>query len=398
MSGFKGRWCVVWGVWLAVSTVWGQEQEQGQASPIQARPQRTELSGAVASIPLDTKLGQPVVQVLVNGKGPYRMVLDTGARFTKIDDDLLPALNLKPEQRMLAVHGPGEASEPVQVVRLESMSAGGARFLGFEAMVLDYDQVFEQGREYDGVIGYPVFADVLLTLEYSQQVAVLKQGELPPADKEEVLDYVAADGLARIPLATPGTPVEVVIDSGRAGAITLAESLRGRVRVTTKPVHLGPVAADLGVPAAPLRGTLRLGRHQLVEPPVFFVGGDSAIGHRILEHFIVTLDQKNARVRFDRAGSEPIRFAPDAGFGIVVGRKRGRLVIKHVVPGSPADRVALRAGDAIREVNARSAYEYDEGSLTRILEASQSVTLQLERNGYPLLVRLEKDVEDSSKP
>ena len=70
-------------------------------------------------------------------------------------------------------------------------------------------------------------------------------------------------------------------------------------------------------------------------------------------------------------------------------------MIKHVIPGSPADRIALRAGDKILEVNSKPASDYDQGSLTRILASTNIITMKVVRDGVPLLIRLEKDPVDA---
>ncbi len=365
------------------------------ALEIKAKPGRTELSTPTVEVAFDDTTGQPVVEAMIGDKGPFRLVLDTGARFTKLDDDLAILLKLEPKRRSIPAGKTGTPPEQVDTIRLPSMKVGGVRFLDFDAVILDYDQVFEGARKYDGAIGFPVFADVLLELDYPQQRAVLKRDELPPADRKEILNYTTDDGLARIPLLFTGTSVDVTLDSGRASAIVLAKSLENRVRVSTKPVQPGFVAADLGIKVTPLRGKLRLGRHRISEPPVFFLGTDSAMGHRILKHFAVTFDQKHHRVRFARAGDEPVRFGPEPGFGLIVGQRRNRLVIKHVIPGSPADRIALRAGDKILEVNSKPASDYDQGSLTRILASTNIITMKVVRDGVPLLIRLEKDPVDT---
>ena len=362
---------------------------------IRSTPARIEWSAATVSVPLNMAIGQPVVNAYINEQGPFKLLLDTGSPVTKLDDDVVKGLGLSTGRRVVRRAEGETPQEEADAAAVSALALGGAKFVDFDVIVRDYDAVFEKERLYDGAVGLPMFVDVLLTLDYPAGLATVSRGELPPADGASILDYQPTDGIARLRLMFSGLAVDTVIDSGRACALVLAESLRRQVRVTTKPAERGPLAGDLGIEMAPLRGSVRLGRYQLHEPPVYFLGTDSAFGHRVLANFAVSFDQKHHRVRFDRAGDEVIRFAPDAGFGIIVGMRRGRLIIQRVLPDSPAERNGLLAGDAIRDVNGHSAFEYDEGSLTRILATTTVVDLGVERNGLPLIVRLEKDVDET---
>jgi len=261
-------------------------------------------------------------------------------------------------------------------------------FRDFAAIVLDYDEVFGGKRRYDGVLGYPVFAGCLLTLDYPREQVIVKQGELPAADGQEILDYKERDGLAGITVSISRIPVEVTIDSGMAGAVALAESLEDNITLALQPAKRDDIATELDIRVSQLSGTFRLGRHRFIEPPVYFYGSGSAVGHKILRYFVVTLDQKNRRVRFARQESDPIMFAPKPKFGLVIGRRRDQLTITHLVPGSRAATL-LRVGDAILSMEGRPASWYDEHSIAALLEESDAITLKVDRGGFPLLLILE---------
>ena len=362
----------------------GDEASKG----VRARPARTELRSPIVEARLDISSGQPIVEVTINGKGPFKLVLDTGAQATKLDDDVVKSLGLKPVRKTETRDASGETPSGLEVVGIDSLALGGAVFRDFAATVLDYDEIFGGKRRYDGVLGYPVFADCLLTLDYPREQVVVKQGELPAADGQEILDYKERDGLAGITVSISRTPVEVTVDSGMAGAVALAESLEDDVTFALQPAKRGGIATELDIRVSQLSGTLRLGRHRFIEPPVYFYGSGSAIGHKILRYFVVTLDQKNRRVRFARQESDPIMFTPKPKFGLVIGHRRGKLTIMHLVPGSRAA-THLRVGDTILSIEGRPASWYDEHSIAALLEESDAITLKVDRGGFPLLLILE---------
>lgn len=378
---------------MALGVILGYTQpvrgdEAGQR--IRARPARTELRSPVVEARLDLGSGQPVVEATINGEGPFKLVLDTGAKATKLDDDVVTSLGLRLVRKTEIHQAPGVTPTVFEVVGIDSLALGGAVFRDCEATVLDYDEVFGGKRRCDGVLGYPVFADCLLTLDYPRERVVLKQGELPAADKREILDYEERDGLAGIPVVISRIPVEIIVDSGMAGAIALAEGLEDGVALALQPAKRSDIASQLNIREARLSGTLRLGRHRVIEPPVYFFGTGSAVGHKVLRHFVVTLDQKNGRVRFARQGSDPIIFGQKPKFGLIVERRRGRLVITYIVPGSRADEI-LRVGDAVLSIEGRRASEFDEHSLAALFAESDVIAMQINRGGHTLLLTLEAE-------
>jgi len=127
---------------------------------------------------------------------------------------------------------------------------------------------------------------------------------------------------------------------------------------------------------------------------VFFFGSGSVLGHKVLKHFIVTLDQMHHRVRFARDGNSRIKFGPKWSFGIVVGSRRGHIAITSVTPGSYADTIGLQAGDLILTVEGRPAWEYDVHGLNALMEEVGVIDMKVRRggiNGLPLLVRLKAE-------
>ncbi|UCC29822.1 MAG: aspartyl protease family protein [Phycisphaerales bacterium] len=378
---------------IALSVILGYTQSvrgEEAGERVRARPTRTELLSPVVEARLDLGSGQPVVEVTINGKGSFKLVLDTGAKATKLDDDVVKSLGLRLVRKTEIHEAPGATPTVFEVVGIDSLTLGGAVFRDFEATVLDYDEIFGGKRRYDGVLGYPVFADCLLTLDYPREHVVLKQGELPAADGREILSYEERDGLAGIPVVISRIPVKIIVDSGMAGAIALAERLEDGVTLALQPAKRSDIASQLNIREARLSGTLRLGRHRLIEPPVYFFGTGSAVGHKVLRNFVVTLDQKNGRVRLARQGSDPIIFGLKPKFGLTIGRRRGGLVITYIVPGSRADEI-LRVGDGVLSIEGRRASEFDEHSLATLFAESDVIAMQIDRGGRTLLLTLKAE-------
>src|SRR5260370_1090191 len=88
--------------------------------------QKTELPAGGSSVPMGDLGGRPIVDVNINGKGPYRFILDTGASMTVISDDLKDELAL-PAGASNA-HTPDGAS--ASLVRIDSLRVGDAALTG----------------------------------------------------------------------------------------------------------------------------------------------------------------------------------------------------------------------------------------------------------------------------
>jgi predicted aspartyl protease len=97
-------------------------------------------ANGVITIPIKVlKRGQQVealVGMCFAGKGPYPMVLDTGAEFTVITTQLAKELRLKPSGSPLGVEGAG-CTTKARTYELESASVGGVELEGDSIVTVD---------------------------------------------------------------------------------------------------------------------------------------------------------------------------------------------------------------------------------------------------------------------
>src|SRR5205814_272541 len=88
-------------------------------------------AAGVASVPLDVKSGRPVVDVLINGKGPYRFIVDTGASHSVIDSALAKELGLP----VLGETHMGDPSNPYAIRAPRVRFAGPLQLVGMARTV-----------------------------------------------------------------------------------------------------------------------------------------------------------------------------------------------------------------------------------------------------------------------
>lgn len=130
-----------------------------------------------------------LVEVRLDGQGPYRFALDTGAAGGgRISRALATKLDLKVVGQAIAGDPSGKNTERIDIVSAGALAIGDATFSGVKLSVRDLPVAPGRSEpELDGVLGFGLFKDYLLTLDYpARRVRI---GELPPADGREILGF-----------------------------------------------------------------------------------------------------------------------------------------------------------------------------------------------------------------
>jgi predicted aspartyl protease len=116
-----------------------------------------------------------IVPVKINGKGPYKFVLDTGATFTCIDNKLVEELKL-PEwkgQFGIAVLTPGEGS--VRLISIDSLEVGEAKATKLQACTIDLQQMQKMGLDAKGLVGLNFLKSYRMSIDFERRVLRLEK-------------------------------------------------------------------------------------------------------------------------------------------------------------------------------------------------------------------------------
>src|SRR4029077_18742566 len=101
---------IVISIVLVASTLPAAVQSHMQFGPQLPVPTGIELPRDGVTVPMQDMEGRPVVELKINGKGPYRFILDTGAVTTVVSDELSRQLSLtSPAGVQVASAGGGPA-------------------------------------------------------------------------------------------------------------------------------------------------------------------------------------------------------------------------------------------------------------------------------------------------
>lgn len=115
-----------------------------------------------------------IVPVRVNGTGPFRFVLDTGATLTCIDRALADSLGVR---EMEGVSGMGAGiggTGRMSILEIDSLAVGAARVEQLPTCALDLAHLSEVGLDVDGLLGLNFLEAFRVTLDFERDVLILQ--------------------------------------------------------------------------------------------------------------------------------------------------------------------------------------------------------------------------------
>jgi predicted aspartyl protease len=174
-------------------------------------------------------VGRIVVPVTIDGKGPFRFIVDTGASSSTISPQAAITLGLDPAQQSTMVVNGITGTQEVPSVAIGRLVAG--------------DIVIEDTRlpviwaplmaGADGILGVAGFRKEIVFVDFQRNRVVISRS-VPASDRvgfEKVPAKVLGDGLMAVEGRINGISVRAIIDTGSErslGNIALREALEGQ--------------------------------------------------------------------------------------------------------------------------------------------------------------------------
>ena len=208
------------------------------------------------------RIGRVVVPVLVDGQGPFRFVVDTGASHSTISPRLVRTLGLTvskvPSIDLEGVTG----SAAVPAVTIETLRAGALVIRNTAVPILTTPMMAGA----DGILGIAGMTNVTLQVDFERnQVRIAR--ELAPGIR---FDYFrahterVAGGLMAIPAYVGNQRVLAIIDTGSERTLG-NPALRAALHLSNSPGRLDPVTAVYGA-------TEQVEMGRMVDSPIITVG------------------------------------------------------------------------------------------------------------------------------
>jgi predicted aspartyl protease len=252
------------------------------------------------SAPMVERYGKPYVMVMVNGRGPYRFVIDTGTGGDAlITPELATELALPAVGQATLSDPSGQGARKVPIVQIDTLSLAGVEFSNVRAIQHTFPA--EAGSA-QGLLGFTLFRDYLLTLDFPNRRVLLDTGALDPDGNKSVFPFRMPAGtpIARINIG--GQPTDAQLDSG-GGGLVLPASLAARLKYDVDPIPFAAgqsICTRFEIKMGRLASDVKLGRYTFNHPVVEVHPAFPLVnfGSPPMQMFAITFDQKNLLVRF----------------------------------------------------------------------------------------------------
>jgi len=322
--------------------------------------------------------------VMLNGRGPYRMLIDTGCSFSMISPEVAAAIEPREadpqDDDVPAVNGLGDAIAVPRVI-LESVTLGDARFEGVVAGVVPLEiQSKIESRTMDGILGYSLFSNLFFALDYPRRRLILSDtwpADLPPI--RAGLPITEHAGVPFVAVQLQGKQFDVMIDTGANDRFHLppASVAALRWKVAPRPGFLLAVAGGGREQIARLSGDLHLGPLRQVEPVVGISVGPPTIGVGLLDAFCVIFDEADDKVWFCSAQHGPMPSPPARTVGLSLLADPGGWLVAGIIPQSPAEAAGIDAGDLVTRIEGRPASDWTPDQVQDWIETHPSLALRV---------------------
>lgn len=258
----------------------------------------------VAEIPFRWTPGHIELQVSIEGRSPIWFVLDSGAEFSMLDEEVSKTLQL----------GPVVRRDGRQQIENLSVKIGPVTLKGLALSLWSMDNFRRQKRDIRGVIGCELFERYVVVVDFQKQLVILHEPKSyrPPAAARRVA--ITFDG--RLPVLQAALtvrgkrhPARLMIDTGASQALVLRHTfassrqlfVSGDETRTSETVATGrrpfiTIAVD----------ELFLDRWAFRSPKTTAYGtpagaggytsNDGVVGNEVLQQFRVTFDYSRKQV------------------------------------------------------------------------------------------------------
>jgi hypothetical protein len=356
-------------------------------------PMGASIDGGAASVTLPFRLlnNHIYVSVMVNGKGPYTFIVDTGGHCL-ISPQLVAELGLK-IVGATAMSGAGTKTTAGGFTHVDEIALGAVRMrdqLGFAAPI--YAPAVE-GIRVDGMVGFEMFRRFAVQIDYGQDLLIITDPtRFDPAGTGTAIPFVFYDHLPMVRGSLADLPARFDIDTGSrsevdiTGPFVAANDLRARFSKGVSAV----TGWGMGGPSRSYvvrLPSLTLGGVQ-VSSPVAGLSEDKGgsindpnyegnIGGGLLKRFVVTFDYAHQMMYLRPIAPPPIDAGRFDRSGLWINSGPDGYVVTDVAANGPAERAGIQVGDTITQLDGAPS-RFDGLSDARILLRSRPAGTQIE--------------------
>jgi hypothetical protein len=331
-------------------------------------------AAVAADVPFHLIDNRVFIPVTLNGKGPFQMLLDTGADTGGISLETMRAI-AAPAGGRERIGGAGEGMDAVIKTRIASLQIGNATFRDLRVMAERFGALNDVigFRSFDGILGQAVFRRYVAEIDFAASRVRLIEPKTfhAPSGATGVPFTFYQSFMPLVRGSIAGMRGRFIVDLGDRSSLTLFgpfwrarrlnEKLQPGIEALTGYGVGGPIRGivvrvpSFGFGKAMARGIVaRLSLQKsggFADPHIA-----GSIGTGVLRHFHVYVDYsrrmfwleptEHVADRFDRAG-------------LWLGRHGNQFEVFDVIAGGPADAAGLRKGDVVVAIDRRPTNTLD---------------------------------------
>lgn len=376
------------------------------AMPASAPPDFAFGSGITSTVvPFELINNHIYVDVRLNGRGPFRLLCDTGGA-NVVTPTLAKELGLE-AQGALQGRGVGEKSEDVGFVTVDTLQIGdvGIAKQLFAVFPLESFSNIEGVPQY-GLVGYEIFKRFAVRVDYENRLLTLTDpAAFTYEGKGTVVPFQFNGHIPQVEGSVDGVPGKFDIDTGSRSSLSLLGPFVERNGFEAKLRPKFSCVTGWGVGGAARgrvarAGTLKLG-DVTIESPVTelslqkkgaftdpYVAGN--VGAGVLKRFNVVFDYRNQRIVFEPNANAAKPDVFDRS-GMWVNLAGDAFEVVDVTAGAAAEKAGLEVGDRIVAVDGKAASKMTLPELRARFRADPpgtTIPLTVERKGKKLKLKL----------
>lgn len=306
--------------------------------------------------------------VWLNGKGPYRLLVDTGG-VNIVTPTVAKALGLEVQGQMEG-RGAGEGHMDTGLTKVAEVRVGDAVVKDQIFAVLPFESFADvEGVPENGLIGYEVFRRFVARVDYGRsELTLIDPKSFDPSSAGVPVPFVFTAHIPTVKANIDGLEGEFQIDTGARSELTLTEPFSEAHNLQSAHPKGVNAVTGWGVGGASrgyvtYLGALKVGGVTFTTPVTTLANekrgafGDASfagnIGGGLLKQYVVTFDYGHQTMYF-APGGIPTRDGYDRA-GMWMNRSAQGFAVMDVTRGAPADQAGIKTGDAIVTVDGKPA-------------------------------------------
>ena len=321
------------------------------------------------TVPIEISENHVYLDVMLNGKGPYHFIFDTGGA-NIVDTEVAKEIGAT-GGGSAQIGGVGNTTESSSFATVKTLQVGSAIVTNQVFTVLPVHKGFgvTAGMPVDGLIGYEVLSRFVTTFDYANKRVTLQMPGTYTAPANATVVPIAQYGTQpQFPCTIDDVAATCTLDTGARESVTLFTPFLSAHPAVVPATLTAPGVNGFGVggPAIGKLGrlhTLSIGAltlHDLVGDytqqsegalAMPFIGAN--VGGAVWKRFTMTLDYRNLTMALTpNAGFTARDYWDRSGVFLI---NNGAITIINVRAGTPAAKVGLVKGDVITSVDGSSA-------------------------------------------